>query len=199
MKFTNETILNMTTRRDWCLWPKRPVTALLCIRHVSYWWTEPMHVKQRWGTVPRVHYHSRLTWHCFSEAWLPGPLQLEVNRQFSISRERGFISKNRGVEVRGVEVTEKSEIKFALWLQLLLMYNGNKVWADRILKFIMIAPSIVLNVFLNKASTGSIETAAKLNTPWRKIYSKQARGYLSKQYCKKMSRSFWQVKKHPPE
>lgn len=75
---------------------KRLVTTLLCVRHASYWWTEPLHVKQRWGTVPRVHYHSRLTWHCFSKDWLPGPLQLEVNRQFSISREHGFISKSRG-------------------------------------------------------------------------------------------------------
>jgi len=44
---------------------KRPVTTLLCIRHASYWRT--LHVRQRWGTVPRVHYHSRLTWHCFSK------------------------------------------------------------------------------------------------------------------------------------
>lgn len=59
-------------------------------------WTEPLHVKQRWGTVPRVHYHSRLTWHCFSKDWLPAPLPFEVNQQFSISREHGFISKSRG-------------------------------------------------------------------------------------------------------
>lgn len=46
---------------------KRLVTTLLCIRRASYRCTEPLHVKQRWGTVPRVHYHSRLTWHCFSK------------------------------------------------------------------------------------------------------------------------------------
>lgn len=97
----NEAILNMH-RSDQTVVVhniklKRPVTTLLCIRHASYWWTEPLHVKQRWGTVPRVHYHSRLTWHCFSKDWLPAPLQLEVNRQFSISREHGFISKSGGV------------------------------------------------------------------------------------------------------
>lgn len=95
----NKTNLNMLSAQEVVVYnakPKRLGTTLLCIRHASYWWTERLHVKQRWSTVPRVHYHSRLTWHCFSKDWLPGPLQLEVNRQFSISRERGFISKSRG-------------------------------------------------------------------------------------------------------
>lgn len=46
---------------------KRLVTTLLCGRRASHWRTEPLHVRQRWGTIPRVHYHSRLTWHCFSK------------------------------------------------------------------------------------------------------------------------------------
>lgn len=111
----NEAILNMH-RSDQTvvvhnIKQKRPVTTLLCVRHASYWWTEPLHVKQRWGTVPRVHYHSRLTWHCFSKDWLPAPLQLEVNRQFSISREHGFISKSGGGGVVGVKREKWNQVQ----------------------------------------------------------------------------------------
>ena len=117
---------------------KRLVTTLLCVRHASYWWTEPLHVKQRWGTVPRVHSHSRLTWHCFSKDWLPGPPQLKVNRQFSISRERGFISKSRGDDGR-----EERKVKSSS-LTAVVMWESNKVWWQTlILKLIIIW---VLNV-----------------------------------------------------
>lgn len=47
---------------------RRLLTSLLCGRHaLSLVRTALLHVKQRWGTVPGVHYHSRLTWHCFSK------------------------------------------------------------------------------------------------------------------------------------